>query len=179
VKRDPFAGGFPPGPKLAVTPEEVRHLVAAVQTAIYNWVDVFGAYDDTPADPLPTPAEYDALLAKVTEAHGVTPLLIWARHDWGWEAVLGSPADGVTFTVVYLPTCYRRGRWVLQVRVHDGRHHEEWGCFDAADQPERYYHDPASLVAEAEAISAVLLADRLERGPTEGWVPRAQTAADA
>jgi len=38
-----------------------------------------------------------------------------------------------------------------------------------ADQPTRNYHDPLSALAEAEAIAAVLLADRMERGSIKGW----------
>lgn len=104
-------------------------------------------------------------------------LLAWAgvtvdgRETSCWDATLGTPGDGVTFTLAYRETCYRRGRWLLQVRVHDGERHIDWGCFDAADQPERNYHDLQNAIAESEAIAAVLLADRMERGPVVGWVP--------
>lgn len=102
-------------------------------------------------------------------------LLLWRPVESYWEATLGTAEDGVTFTIQYRETCYRRGRWLLQIKVHGGPHHEEWGCFDDADKPERDYHDVTNLVAEAEAVAAVLLADRMERGPIEGWVPDAKT----
>jgi hypothetical protein len=78
------------------------------------------------------------------------------------EAVIGQPksGDGVTFSLEYYPTCYRRGQWKLVVEVADGSGHMKWGCFDSQDQPVRYYHHEASARTEAEAIAAVLLKDR-------------------
>lgn len=71
-----------------------------------------------------------------------TPLLVWKQNglDNYDESQLGTPDDGVLFTLSYWPTCYRRGPWRLLVTVCGGENHRLWGCFDEADQPERNYH---------------------------------------
>lgn len=84
-----------------------------------------------------------------------------------WEARIGKPGDGVGFQLGYYATCYRRGPWRLLIAVDMGDHHEQWGCFDAADQPMRYYHDPHNALGEAEKLAEVLLADRQKNGPEE------------
>lgn len=80
-------------------------------------------------------------------------------------AALGDPinGDGVTFTLDHRPTCYRRGPWTLLIEVANGPGHYLWGCFDDADQPERYYHLEDSARAEAQAIADVLWNDRRAR----------------
>jgi hypothetical protein len=88
-----------------------------------------------------------------------------------WDAMIGTKTDGALFSLSYRETCYRRGRWCLLIQVFEGDRHHDWGCFDAADQPTRYYHVLENAIEEAEAIAAVLVADRMERGPIEGWVP--------
>lgn len=154
-----------------LTPRQAEAIRRAVEYAIDRWQDFratfaarkreFGA------------AEFDSLLAAIKTAQEAKRLLVWRDCDNGryWEASIGNPDDHVTFTVQHRPTCYRRGPWLLQIKVCEGRHHTDWGCFDDADKPERDYHDLSNLIAEAEAIAAVLLADRMERGPIEGWVP--------
>jgi len=87
--------------------------------------------------------------------------------DSSQEAHLGSKSDGVSFCLSYHPTCYRRGPWRLLVEVCHGRHHLDWGCFDDQDQPLRYYHSEETAKAEANALAAVLLKDRLAVGPLE------------
>ncbi len=82
------------------------------------------------------------------------------NHQTAW---LGTPLDGVQFTLTYYPTCYRRGPWRLLIEVCHGPAHHKWGCFDEADQPLRYYHDEGVAKDEAERIAIVLQADRLER----------------
>lgn len=92
----------------------------------------------------------------------------------GCDALLGTERDGARFHLEYRASCYRRGKWNLMIDVLPGEHHHTWGCFDEADQPMRNYHDLGNALAEAEAIAAVLLADRTERGPIEGWTPSGQ-----
>lgn len=87
-------------------------------------------------------------------------ILQWREIDNYLEAQLGTATDGVTFTLTHHPTCYRRGPWRLLVEVCSGRNHQKWGCFDAADQPMRYYHLKGNALSEAEAIAAVLWKDR-------------------
>lgn len=96
--------------------------------------------------------------AKVASALG------WVSDGYHYEARIGG-LSGVTFTLEYLPSCYRRGQWRLLVVVDHGPDHERWGCFDDADQPMRYYHKLESAVAEADAIAEVLLADFAKRKP--------------
>ena len=81
------------------------------------------------------------------------------------EAFLGDKADGVHFSLQYCPTCYRRGAWRLLISVNGGIGHEKWGCFDAQDQPMRYYHLRESLTNEATEIAKVLIIDRVKEGP--------------
>lgn len=88
-----------------------------------------------------------------------------------WEALLGGPGDGVLFGLSHMPSHYRRGPWRLLVEVLGGPRHHAWGCLDAADQPQRYYHDLSHALGEAEALAAVLLADRLRHGPLTSDTP--------
>lgn len=81
-------------------------------------------------------------------------------HRTGW---IGTPQDGVSFTLVYRPTCYRRGPFCLQIEVASGRYHDLWGCFDGADQPVRYFHKVERAVGEASDIAEVLWKDRVAR----------------
>ena len=78
------------------------------------------------------------------------------------EATVGdwTKQDGVRFTLVKYPTCYRRGPWKLLVEVASGPAHHLWGCFDLQDQPERWYHLEESARREAQAIADVLVRDR-------------------
>lgn len=71
--------------------------------------------------------------------------------------------DGVRFSLEYYSSCYRRGQWKLSVEVSGGVDHFKWGCFDDQDQPIRWYHREESARTEAEAIAAVLLADRAKK----------------
>ena len=81
------------------------------------------------------------------------------------EATVGDfdGGDGVRFTLDYRATCYRRGPWHLIVEVARGVDHYKWGCFDAADQPERNYHSELCARVEAQAIADVLYRDRQAR----------------
>lgn len=85
--------------------------------------------------------------------------LIWKDEQWGPEAILGdfSKDDGVRFSLVHYPTCYRRGPWRLLIEVSDV--HRTWGCFDDQDQPQRWYHSKERALSEAQAIADVLVAD--------------------
>ena len=85
--------------------------------------------------------------------------LEWKDTQYGPEAVIGDfdGGDGVRFSVMHMPTCYRRGPWRLLVEVEDCR--RAWGCFDDQDQPMRYYHSLKRLKEEAQAIADVLVAD--------------------
>ncbi len=78
------------------------------------------------------------------------------------EATIGDfdGGDGVRFSLEYRSTCYRRGPWRLLVEVARGPNHTKWGCFDEADQPERYYHNEECARREAQSIADVLVADR-------------------
>jgi len=81
-----------------------------------------------------------------------------------WDAQVGTPDDGVHFSLCYRPTCYRRGQWRLLIEVCGGPRHLDWGCFDEADQPMRNYHIKDSALQEANAIARVLIKDRMSRG---------------
>ena len=90
-----------------------------------------------------------------------TPSLDWQEVAPNFaEALLGTPADGVWFSLDHYPTCYRRGPWRLLIHVLPGEHHHAWGCFDEADQPMRYYHLRGNAISEANRIAAVLWRDR-------------------
>jgi hypothetical protein len=99
-------------------------------------------------------------------ANATPPFLEWTTppdtHAPYREAILGDfdGGDGVRFSLIAQPTCYRRGVWKLLVEVAPGPMHHAWGCFDQADQPMRYYHLEFCALREAEALAAVLLADR-------------------
>lgn len=116
-------------------------------------------------------ASFNQVIADLQRTLDWKPLLNWEPVEVdgdvlqnSWQALLGQPDDGVTFNLTYYPTCYRRGRWRLIVDVLHGPRHHTWGCFDEADQPMRNYHSSANAIEEAEAIAAVLWADRMERG---------------
>lgn len=85
--------------------------------------------------------------------------LEWHDTPYGPEATLGDFAgdDGVRFSIMHLPTCYRRGPWRLLVEVED--RNRTWGCFDDQDQPMRWYHSLGRLKEEAQAIADVLVTD--------------------
>lgn len=93
------------------------------------------------------------------------PRLAWKRYEQGLgasdEAVLLNPdgSPGVRFSLEHYPTCYRRGPWKLLIEVLDGPHHLAWGCFDAQDQPMRWFHSRNNALAEAEIIATVLTMD--------------------
>lgn len=90
-------------------------------------------------------------------------LLNWERKsEYHQDAQLGTPGDGVLFTISYQPTCHRRGMYKLLIDVCGGDNHELWGCFDSQDQPVRYYHSEANAKSEAEALARVLWAGRTE-----------------
>lgn len=88
--------------------------------------------------------------------------LDWKDTKHGPEAILGnfSDHDGVRFSIMYMPTCHRRGPWRLLIEVADRLH--GWGCFDMQDQPMRFYHSLDRLKGEAQDIANVLLIDRAE-----------------
>ncbi len=85
--------------------------------------------------------------------------LEWKDTPEGPEVILGDfhDDDGVRFSILHLPTCYRRGPWRLLVEIEDRK--REWGCFDEQDQPMRYYHSLDRLKEEAQAIADVLVRD--------------------
>lgn len=76
------------------------------------------------------------------------------------QAQLGTKKDGVLFTLNYLSTCYRRGKYCLVIEIC-GENHHRWGCFDYVDQPICYYSE-VNAKNEAEAIAKVLKADRAD-----------------
>lgn len=91
--------------------------------------------------------------------------LDWKQTDsCAYEATLGTATDGVVFSLIDYPTCYRRGRYRLIVEVLPGPHHHDWGCFDDQDQPVRNYHSLACALHEANMIADVLLRDRRKNG---------------
>lgn len=85
--------------------------------------------------------------------------LEWIDTEFGPEAILGDFAggDGVRFSAMHMPTCYRRGPWRLLVEIEDCNH--TWGCFDEQDQPMRWYHGMGALISEAQAIADALFRD--------------------
>lgn len=85
--------------------------------------------------------------------------LDWKETGHGQEAQLGNfdKESGVRFSLLHMPTCYRRGPWRLLVEIEDYEH--TWGCFDDQDQPMRWYHSEERAKAEAQAIADVLVAD--------------------
>ncbi len=119
-------------------------------------------------------AHLNGRLAKIVRDAASQPQhLLWIKEDSYWLAWLGTGKDGVRFTASHHPTCHRRGPWRLLIDVAGGPHHNDWGCFDEADQPLRYFHDVGNLLGEAETIADVLLKERLAKGPIEGWVNHA------
>lgn len=88
--------------------------------------------------------------------------LEWKKVDGYQEATVGDPdaGDGVRFYLEHRATCYRRGPYRLLIEVAHGWAHHKWGCFDAADQPERNYHKESNAKDEAQAIADVLRRDR-------------------
>lgn len=86
--------------------------------------------------------------------------LEWTNEVFGPEAILGKfeEDDGVRFSLMHMPTCYRRGPWRLLIEVSD--RYVTWGCFDDQDQPMRFFHSPDRAKEEAQAIADVLVADR-------------------
>lgn len=159
--------------RLDLTPKQIEGVRRAVSFAIANWDEFYINFDK----PRLGAHDFDVLLKVVEKAIADRPgRLLWKQLELSgeplaneWEATIGIPADGVTFGLSYRMTCYRRGKWRLLVRVHEGEHHNDWGCFDDADQPERNFHSLENAMSEAEAIAAVLLAGRVERGKIEGW----------
>lgn len=97
--------------------------------------------------------------------------LKWVADPESGETVyafIGEYGDHVMFSLTHYPTCHRRGQWRLIVDVCDwSPHHYDWGCFDSDDQPLRNFHSLFNAIEEAELIAAVLLKERLERGPLE------------
>jgi hypothetical protein len=88
--------------------------------------------------------------------------LEWMKVDGYEEALLGDfeAGDGVRFSLVHRPSCYRRGPWRLLIEVAAGPKHLLWGCFDGQDQPERWYHRRENALSEAQELANVLSADR-------------------
>jgi len=86
----------------------------------------------------------------------------------GLDAILGDfdGGDGVRFSLVHYPTCYRRGPWKLLIEVEDRNH--TWGCFDDQDQPMRWYHSKQRALEEAQAIADVLVADHARKAVSNG-----------
>lgn len=161
--------------RIEVPPKLAEGLRRCVSYAIANYDDVHEAFQEE--KPKLSAHDFDTLRKTVEKAIAERPgKLVWNQLelDGGplpneWKATIGIPSDGVTFSLSYRMTCYRRGKWRLLIRVHEGKHHNDWGCFDDADQPERNYHSLENAMSEAEAIAAVLIADRVERGKIEGW----------
>lgn len=85
--------------------------------------------------------------------------LNWIPKEYGPEATIGDfeGGDGVRFSLMNMPTCYRRGPWRLLIEVEDIN--REWGCFDDQDQPTRWYHSETRAREEAQAIANVLTMD--------------------
>jgi hypothetical protein len=89
--------------------------------------------------------------------------LEWKETSDGPEAILGDfhDDDGVRFSLLHMPTCYRRGPWRLLVEVEDRT--RTWGCFDEQDQPMRWYHSELRAMEEAQAIADVLVEDHAKK----------------
>ena len=106
-------------------------------------------------------------------------LLHWKDVSSHEEASLGTPDDGVQFSLVTYSTCYRRGPYRLLVEICTGEHHFSWGCFDDQDQPMRWFHHLENAKSEAEAIARVLLKDRMKCVPLPSWTePESATVPD-
>lgn len=150
--------------RLTLTPDEATKYTKAVTAAINSVPDNYVAGTLKPL------AEALHKLGQAKRLLQWTPL---KDHGNCWDAVIGSEeaGDGARFSLEYVGTCYRRGRWKLLIEVFGGPKHHDWGCFDDADQPTRWYHVLENAIEEAEAIAAVLVADRMERGSIAGWVP--------
>jgi hypothetical protein len=161
--------------RIEVPPKLAEGLRRCVSYAISNYDDVHEAFQGQ--KPTLSAHDFDKLLKVVETAIADRPgKLAWDQliidgipMPNEWEATIGIPSDGVTFSLSFRMTCYRRGQWRMLIRVHEGEHHNDWGCFDETDQPQRYYHSLENALSEAEAIAAVLLADRVERNKIEGW----------
>jgi hypothetical protein len=95
------------------------------------------------------------------------PLLKWEPmpdYPVAEQAQLGTKADGVFFSLVFYPSCHRRGRFRLIIEVCGGFNHHKWGCFDDADQPIRNFHKLENAKSEAEEIAKVLWVERRRLG---------------
>lgn len=96
----------------------------------------------------------------------IDAVLHWqnTEYEGHLEAIVGDfeGGNGVRFSLDHRPTCYRRGPYNLLVEVAHGPDHIKWGCFDDADQPQRYYHRKENALSEAQAIADVLVRDRLK-----------------
>lgn len=167
---------LPTTKRLELSDTELEGVRRCVSLGITNWEELLELFS-VPKNIGISAFAFDELLRKIEAVPRVRRLLAWKRqvteggsHELNaFEAQLGTAEDGATFRLEYYGTCYRRGRWRLMIEVHEGEHHHDWGCFDAADQPLRYFHDPSNALTEAEAIAAVLLADRTEKGSIKGW----------
>jgi len=106
--------------------------------------------------------------------------LDWKRLGYGEDAILGDfdGGDGVRFSLVHMPTCYRRGTWRLLIEVASGPGHELWGCFDMADEPQRWYHQREAALSEAQIIADVLWNGRQAHGGAVGKAGRKQDEVD-
>lgn len=102
-----------------------------------------------------------ACFKALSDTKGSNTILEWKQISNYWEAELGDfKSDGVRFILMYYLICYRRGQWRLLIEICEGENHYKWGCFDAADQPLRYYHGIDCAKHEAQAIADVLWRDR-------------------
>jgi len=111
------------------------------------------------------------LIAEVRRLTGETELenpLDWKPSPHGDEVILGDFGDenGVRMSLLFMPTCYRRGPWRLLIEIEDRL--RVWGCFDSQDQPVRYYHSLERAKAEAQAIADVLLKDHAVKANEKG-----------
>jgi len=149
--------------------EELEALHRSMQHAINNWPKFVAATKSVERS-ASSAHFYDELKFRLFALMEDEPdkLLEWKDEPKkNFSAVLGNSEDGVVFAISSYPTCYRRGKWRLLITVYDGPHHHDWGCFDEADQPQRWYHDLNTAFAEAERIAKVLYEDRLKHGPLE------------
>ena len=80
--------------------------------------------------------------------------LSWTDIGGYCEAGISNSSGGARFTITYHATCNRRGPWRLLIEVS-----KSWGCFDEADEPQRYYHSLKRALGEAQDIADAIVPD--------------------
>ncbi len=152
--------------RVILEPVELEAVRRAVSYATANFDD----FRELFGPPRPAATTFDRLTERVEFVKGYENKLKWVPDPdspMTAYAFLGVPGDSVLFSLSDYPSCHRRGRFRLLIEVAGGKHHHDWGCFDAADQPTRNYHSLYNALEEAELLALVLLKGREEKGPLE------------